>query len=619
MLEIKFWKKKLAFKVLLLVFIAGTGFFLYAKMSSGASREFSPADDFPRGALVYTQFRDLPALLKVWDESELRKRYFESENFRQFQNRHLALKLVSRWQEFNDALGFEINASVFSSAAENQAAVAVYDIGKMEMVFIAPVSDEKFAATMFFQNQGDFESTELADKTVYYSRKVESDRGRQQQKVLFTHLKGRFVVATSESLLLRTAANINGSEQKDQLSDEPDFAALTTRITPHLATVWVNQAKLNEDWYFKRYWVMRNIAQLKTIRAGIFDFEMQDNKLIERREFLMIENKEALAQKVHPKEIARLQLLVPADAPFYRLQSTAGKPQQAVGLLRDTVLSRPPAMETTKSSWRWVKYDRFYDYGSYRDDESYYYLDSRFDKFIDDEDEAETTNNNEEINKQTADFENNLRQILAAAQTSSVATISHPLTLDAPLFMQFQKAAAFYLNAPEKLDKQALENAVLLAFANHLTVGNEKTDLIWSSQGDSKTGWRKLEFPALNREICYAVRDDVLIVANSTVFLESLLNNNAPSPANTSESFNELSVIRLDHRATAFDAPMKILFNEENKRQLLSKDTLTVTDFFTGNIASLLTAINQAKQVEIKRNEASKFLSEEIVVVIKAN
>lgn len=619
MLEIKFWKKRLALKIFALVIVTSAGFLLYAKITSGANRDFAPADDFPRGALVYAQFRDLPALLKMWDESELKKRYLESENFRQFQNRHLALKLVSRWQEFNDALGFEISANAFSSAAENQAAVAVYDIGKMEMVFIAPVSEEKFAATMFFQKQGDFESTELPDKTVYYSRKVEADRGRQQQKVLFAHCKGRFVLATNESLLLRTIANINGNQQKDQLSDEPDFATLTARISPHLATVWVDQARLNEDWYFKRYWVMRNITRLKIIRAGIFDFEMQDNKLIERREFLMAEDKEALAQKIHPKEIARLQSLVPAEAPFYRLQSTAGKPQQAVNLLRDTVLDRPPAMETTKSSRRWVTYDRFYDSGSYRDDESYYYLDSRFDKFIDEENESEATNNNQEINKQTADFENDLQKILAVAQASSAVAISHPRKLDAPLFMQFQKAAAFYLNSPEKLDKQALENAVSLAFANHLTVTNEKTDLIWSGQDESKTGWRKLEFPALNREICYAVRDNVLIVANSAVFLESLLNHNAPSPANTSESFNELSVIRLDQRASAFDAPMKILFNEENKRQPPPKETLTDTDFFTGNIGSLLTAVNQAKQIEIRRNDASKFLSEEIVVVMRAN
>lgn len=605
-----------AVKFALVTVVAVAGFFLYAKMSSGANRDFALADDFPRGALCYAEFKDLPALLKMWNGSELKKRYLETANFKEFQNRHLALKLVSRWQEFNDVLGFEINAETLVGATENQSAVAVYDIGKMEMVFVAPVSDERFAATMFFQNQAEFEAVTLADKTVYYSRDDEADRGRQRQKILFANSKGRFVLATSENLLLRTLANINHKTRNDSLSDAPDFANLTKRVTPHLAAVWVDQTKLNEDWYFKRYWLMRNVADLKKFRAGIFDFEMLDDKLIERREFLLTESKASGEQKISAAEIRHLESFVPADAPFFRLQSVAGKLQQAANLLCDAIFDCLPAPKVTKTEGRWRGYDNYDDSDGYSDDDNYYYLDSTFDQFID-EDDKDAVKNDDQSSERTANLESNLRQILANAQTSAAITIANPRKLEAPLFIQFEKAAVFYLAAPQNLNQQNLENAISAISARGLTVADEKSNLVWNNQTDSKNSWRELTFPALKRQICYSVQGNTLIVANSAEYLKFLLSKEKDSSAlDKTDSLSELSVILLDNRESAFDVPMNAIFKEERKLQPQSGNAADA-DFFIGNIGGLLSAANQAKRIEIKRNAGSRFLSEEVLVFFK--
>src|SRR5258705_5267484 len=81
-----------------LAFIIAAGLIVYAKtrVSQGP---YSLAEDFPRGALVYAQFKDLPALLKQWDDSSLKQQYLGSANYSQFQHLHLALKLVQRWTE----------------------------------------------------------------------------------------------------------------------------------------------------------------------------------------------------------------------------------------------------------------------------------------------------------------------------------------------------------------------------------------------------------------------------------------------------------------------------------------------------------------------------------------
>src|SRR5689334_11586074 len=137
----------------------------YARVSRKSAGPFALAADVPRGALVYAQFSDLPALVKRWDESKLKEQYLASTNFQQFRTQHLALKLIERWTEFNDALGFPLDALTVGEAAENRAALAVYDFGRLEMVFVAPLGEEKLAATQFFQNTDQFEETELPDGT----------------------------------------------------------------------------------------------------------------------------------------------------------------------------------------------------------------------------------------------------------------------------------------------------------------------------------------------------------------------------------------------------------------------------------------------------------------------
>src|SRR5882672_2999891 len=130
---------------LLLVLSICAGLMVYAR-SRSSKHPFELAEDFPRGALVYGQFSDLPALIKQWDQSRLKQQYLSSANYKQFQHGHLALKLIERWEEFNNALGFPLDTAALSSTADTRVAIAIYDIGRLDLVFIAPMSEEKIMA-----------------------------------------------------------------------------------------------------------------------------------------------------------------------------------------------------------------------------------------------------------------------------------------------------------------------------------------------------------------------------------------------------------------------------------------------------------------------------------------
>ena len=342
-------------KLSIVFIIIGAIVFAY---SQGENKPFAQAEDFPREALVYAQFSDLSAFIKSWNETELAKNILESYNYAEYTNRHLGIKISERLQNFNYAIGFSIDAEILSGVTETRAAIAIYDIGKIDVVFIAPVSDEIFTATKFFQNKGKFEEYELEDGNKFYAIEVEVDRKRQKQNIVFANVKGRFILATNQKLLFQTIAVIEGKSANSSLADEPLFTNLTKKIAPHQATVWVNQEKLNDDYYFKNYWLAGNLDELKNFRAGMFDLEMSEGVWTERREFLLKENREKTAGKISVKEANDLRANLPENIPFYKTFSALNKPEVSSKLIKETLFDRfeRDNKSSNTNSWNRARY-----------------------------------------------------------------------------------------------------------------------------------------------------------------------------------------------------------------------------------------------------------------------
>ncbi len=597
-------------KIIIVLFVFGAIVFAY---SQTAIKPFEQAADFPRGALIYVQFADLPTFIKQLNESKLKQNYLESENFAQFENRHLALKLASRWQEFNDASGFPIDLDTFGKVSETRAAVAVYDIEQLDLVFIAPVNDEIFAASQFFQNSSQFEENTLEDGTIFYGKDVEADRGRQKQKLVFANVNGRFILATSEKLLMQTLANINGKSPKNSLADEPAFKNLSEKVAPHTATVWLDQAKLNDDYYFKHYWLAGNLEDLKKFRAGMFDFEMSEDKWTEHREFALTETQTVKNEKISAKEANGLTATLPENAPFYKLQNVTNKPNLTIDAVQNALYDR--FENTSKSPEKSWNRNYYSDEDFYSSDESrrdYSYLDDDYDKTIDDAEDAgivEETDSSTKINAEKK-LKNDLQNALAAANPNIVLTAQIPQLLPAPLFAEFRRAAIVKILAPNNLNRENLENALAAKLKNQLIVADTNAKLNWETKTENNKQWRELNLPMLGWGISYSLQDDKLIFSNSAELLKSIIFNENKIAETQSESrFDDLTVIRLSEREQGFEQIMKNLA-AENKNDISS-------DFFAGNISSLLDVASDVSRIEITRDTSGNYLREEINFIFK--
>ena len=572
-----------------ILFVAAIGFVAF---SANRTEHFAPAEDFPREALVYVQINDLPRLINLWNESKFKEKYSESTNFYQFKSSHLGRKLVSRLNEFSTASGFSIDLETVSSLTANRAALAIYDIGKLEFVFIAPVSDEIFAATKFVQNQDKFAEETLSDGTKIYRAAVEADRGRQKQELIFTHAKGRFILATSEKLLAQTLENISGNGRKNRLSDEPSFALLSEKTEPHSATVWVNQTRLNADYYFKRYWLMSDAEDLQNIRAGIFDFEIQAEKLVEQRRFLL--NQNVNISPISASQIEKLSAFLPADIPFYRLQKADSK---TVGETIEKTIFERQTKEAKRKNYRRFDNFSFDDYNDYSSGD-YEFLSENFDERIDETEDAEI------IEKSVAAI--NFFGSLQSANPQAVLRFAKPKVLPAPLFIDFERGAVFHLASPEGFNRNEFEAKIARKFSTQTLVLSPNVELNWETKTENNLTWRELKLPMLEWKAVYFLRGNDLILANDVDFLREILSaENTRNIESKDAPTTKLTVINLEEKENAFTEIFARL-----------EETSAFGNFFTGNVKSLLDSISKVKKIEVRENYARNILEETIIFYI---
>lgn len=442
------------------------------------------------------------------------------------------------------------------------------------------------------QNADKFAAETLENGVSVYRATVKADRGRQKQELISANFKGRFVLATSEKLLMQTLNNISGKSSKNRLSDEPLLAAFNEKTAPHAATVWVNQTALNDDYYFRRYWLMGDAENLKNIRAGVFDFEMQTGKFVERRKFLLGETGGDAPFEI--SESNNTLAFLPENVPFYQLKKANAKTLGEA--FEKTVADRRANAKTADQR---SFYDNSYAYSDDYADGDYYSLSEKFDETIDDVEETETFERKERRIDFAGAFE--------SAEPQTVLTFTTPRILPAPLFLKFRRAAVIRFAAPEKFNRAAFEAAIRQRIAEQVLIAAPNEKLIWETNGESDFSYRALHLPMLGWQISYAVRGDDLILTNDVEFLrEAAANAETRTVEKPEKPLNELTVVKLDQRENAFDRVFE---------DLAAKNA--ADDFFTGNVASLLGALSDVRKIEIRKNYSQNFLDEEVIVYIR--
>jgi hypothetical protein len=582
------------------------------------------ASVMPRGAMIYIQTRDLAALMRRWTSSPIREAFYKSDSYTAFSQSRVFLKLQDRRKDFETALGFGMDESRLADLAGGVTALSVYDIGKMELVFVSQMPRERALATVLLKQARQFQERP-AGNAVYYVRDVSTDGGRLNQQFCFSYAGDKLIVATTEGLMIRALANAGGSGSDSMKDDVMTMARRASGFNAHDVTVWMDQKRLNQNRYFNSYWIHHNAGDggsdaLGGIEGGIVDMEITGRGLSELRWFQLEKAAEAGSESLKGEQVGGLLRF--ADAGGQLAEVRPFKPgSEEIGaavsrVLLGEALAESPRPENIPDRTR--NSSGSYDQPSV---ERYSRLDSRFDRDIDDDQtlgQSSATGQGDHAKSSPApridlDLAGKIAPLLERSSPAAYCEIVRSTVDPTRPFVKFERAVVIETGSPGAVDRASIERAVEDAVRSKFVVSGVDPHLVWEQDG----ALRFISQTLLEQGVCYAVTGKFLVFGSSKEFVRDLVGTTASrvSRPEIAGSVNYYAVIRVAAAKPVFDklmgkldgktdaaAPARSDSEEEGSREI---------KFFSENLSSLIAA-SSIREIRLVRGTEGALMTERV-------
>lgn len=266
----------------------------------------------PSGALVYLEARDFGALLRDWDASAEKRTWLASANYGVFSRSHLLLKLMDAQTDFAQAAGVPPDYAMVSSVAGTNSALAIYDIGKLEFLYITRLPQAQALNSALWRARGNYQ-TRRAGNIDYY---VRQDPGSQRTAAV-AYAGDLLLLATREDALAGALERIAGANRV-ALSSEQWFAEAVAagQVGPRELRLVYNMERLAATPQFRSHWIQRNARELREFRTGMADLERAAGEIRERR--VLLRGTGAADLSAAEPAAGQLLAMVPDQAALYR-------------------------------------------------------------------------------------------------------------------------------------------------------------------------------------------------------------------------------------------------------------------------------------------------------------
>ena len=316
----------------------------WAAFHSGAAADEPAFSRYcPAGALLYLQAKDFSALLSGWNDSLEKQRWLKSANYEVFSNSRLLLRLKTASDQFTVAAGLPPDANFLKQVAGRQSVLAIYDIGKLQFVYITQLSSAGLMESGLWQSREKFETRNAAGTAFFFRRDPES-----QAEVAFAVSGEHLLLATREDLMAGALQLMAGSKDRS-IEGEPWWTQTVAAAgsAGDLRMV-LNLERIVPSPYFRSYWIQENITDMKQYDAAISDLFRSGKEYREERVLLKKTAPAAgAAQNDGAPGVAELARLVPAQAGVYQVKANPS-PADCFTLLETKILAPhlgPPAAE----------------------------------------------------------------------------------------------------------------------------------------------------------------------------------------------------------------------------------------------------------------------------------
>ncbi len=551
----------------------------------------------PRGPLVYAQARDLSSLMKTWVASPVRAQFYDSPSFKAFSQSRVFLKFQDRKADIEKATGIGIDESRLAEFAGGGSALAIYDIGKLEMVFVTEVPRERAIATLLFKQLPQFQERS-AEGASYYAREFTTDNGNLNQQFCFAYSDGKLIVTSTEGLMIRALKNARQAGEDSALADVMATAERATGFSANEVTLWLDQAKLNQNRHFRSYWIHRSAPA--NIQSGLIDLRITPQGLSERRWFVL--KSQSSERMLTADQASALMRMAPPDAQLVEARSLSASREELNAAISQTFFGKLPDEASISN--------QFVDHSSSDDGtrtERYSRLDTRFDMDVDDETapraggkQSSSTVRQEPV----AQFEKAIDTVLAAAAPVGYCEMVRSRVEAGRPFVRFERAIVIEMNAAV-MDRSVFERAVTDEMRWRFVVAGIDPRLEWQDE----TGVRYLAQSLLEQGAAYFVSGKYLVLSSSREFARDILR--AASVASQSRSDGPAlfyALVRISDAKPVFDTLMKKLDGPVDT----AEGEEPPVRFFSDNLSSLVAA-TAFREMRLRRETAGDVMIERVV------
>jgi len=285
-----------------------------------ASAPDQPLSKFvPAGPLLYIEAQDFSLLLSEWNSSPQKKQWIKSDNYEVFSRSRLFLRLQGAGEQFAAAAGIPADMDFFSQVAGRRSAVAIYDIGKLEFLYITYLPSAKSMQSSLYQTRAKFEPRNAGGVDFYVRRDPQSER-----EVAFAISGDYLLLATRQDLMAGALLLMSGKTDRTVESD-PWWAQSTAAAGPagDLRMV-LDLQTLVPNGYFRTYWVQQNITDLSQYSAAVSDLFRSGKEYREERVLIRKKEPPQAASAESLAAAADLSRLVPENAGVYVTAANPG-------------------------------------------------------------------------------------------------------------------------------------------------------------------------------------------------------------------------------------------------------------------------------------------------------
>ena len=288
----------------------------------------------PSGPLLVLEARDFGALLKDWNASHEKPAWLASGNYAVFSRSRLFIRLADAQTEFAAAAGLQPDMDLLASVAGTESAVALYDIGNLQFLYITKLPSARALETTLWRTRSSYETRNAAGLDYFIKTDPASRR-----VAAFAAAKDYLLLATREDLMAGALTLLAGKPVETVASERWYGETVRRAGAPGDLRLVMNLPGLADSPHFRSYWIQRNVSQLRQFDAGIADLRRTESQVREDRAFVRFDTPPG--DPPDAAACAGALRLVPEDAGFSQVWMKPAS-EAALGLLYKKILAPGP-------------------------------------------------------------------------------------------------------------------------------------------------------------------------------------------------------------------------------------------------------------------------------------